>query len=34
MAAEEKSTPFANPSDYLSDGVYRYSRRKDSFAVV
>ena len=33
-ALREKTNPYANPAEFLSDGVYHYSRRDDRLALM
>lgn len=34
FAKQEKSNPYANPSEFLSDGVYFYNRKEDSLRLM
>jgi len=34
MAIKEKTNPYADPAEFLSDGVYHYSRRDDRLALM
>jgi len=34
FAKEEKRNPYANPAEFLSDGVYFYNRREDSLRIM
>lgn len=34
MAQQEKNNPYANPDEFLSDGVYFYNRKEDSLRMM